>query len=128
MTIIKQESSSTQAPRNDVSLLKEAVKNDITYLSNLKQSASLPYLKHIQLQTETTPLQSYLEQRLKQLESDKPQGKSQRLLKLGERKFSKLNQKASIKRLLAEDPKGVLSARAAEHKINRSLSGDNHTS
>ena len=37
------------------------IRNDITYLQNLKNSASLPYLKHIQVKDqEENPLKSYI--------------------------------------------------------------------
>lgn len=66
----------------------------------MKQSQSLPYLKHIK-QLESTPLHSYVEQKLKATEEilivDGSARKNKRLLRLGERKFSKLNQKASLK-------------------------------
>lgn len=82
------------------------VKNDISYLNSMKQSQSLPYLKHFK-QLESTPLHSYVEQKLKASQEteemlivDSAAKKNKKLLRLGERKFSKLNQKASLKGML----------------------------
>eukprot|EP00347_Sterkiella_histriomuscorum_P022703 403337475 len=150
------------------------IRNDITYLSHLKNSASLPYLKHIQIQDqERNPLKAYIEQKIQTLNDTqqnvltiqdqkkllkkmkrqqqslnrdlqtqiinqdqheidiqnqqpiaqdlkklmKEQKKRMRLLKMGEQKFNKYNQKSSIRNMF-ENQGGILTSRGAPYQSN----------
>ena len=58
----------TQQSHSNISISlphEVSLRNDISYLSNLKNSSSLPYLKHIQIQPdEKDPLKLYIYQKL----------------------------------------------------------------
>ncbi|CDW89976.1 UNKNOWN [Stylonychia lemnae] len=79
-------------------------KNDISYLSKMR-SGSLPYLKKFQPEAPSIQvLQPYLQQRIKEIQEKsqiipddaKYERKRLKLLKLGEKKFKKLNQKSIL--------------------------------
>lgn len=80
-----------------------ASKNDITYLSNVRLNAaqSLPFLR-------TSPIQAYVDERLRAGEAEK-EG-SGKLLRLGLRKFSKLNQKKEVQRMFGREEASARSA------------------
>ncbi|CDW71576.1 UNKNOWN [Stylonychia lemnae] len=82
------------------------IRNDITYLQMLKNSSSLPYLKHIQVNDQQSPLRSYIDQKIKLIdhtEDDRKTSKRKlKILRLGEAKFKKLNQKNDLKKIIQE--------------------------
>lgn len=54
--------NTTRGGANEITM----VKNDITYLSKLKNSSSLPFLRHIRVNdNDKNPLKAYIDKKLK---------------------------------------------------------------